>query len=145
MSSYDAAALADITAPEGHVAACDQAVDIPSSVVTQTPRPTRPMFPEGGFLILAPTLSSGYPSQAFSRASSTGSTTATAPALSTAALPSTSAIDDSASADAAQSVQKDRRSSSVSSTGGFLRRILKLGPVHNGETVTSDYVELDEE
>lgn len=144
MSSYDAGVLAEITGAECHVAAYDQAVDVPS-VVTHTPRPTRPLFPEGGFLILAPTLSSGYPSQASSRASSIASTTAATPNLSTAALPSTSAIDDSAPADAAQSVKKDRRSSSVSSTGGFRRRILKLGPVHNGEKVTSDYIEIDEE
>jgi hypothetical protein len=144
MSSYDASVLAEITGAECHVAAYDKAVDIPS-IVAQAPRSTRPMFPEGGFLILAPTLSSGYPSQPSSRASSIGSTTAAAPALSAAALPSTSAIDDSAPADAAQSIKKDRRSSSVSSTGGFRRRILKLGPVHNGEKPTSDYVELDEE
>lgn len=137
MSSYDAAVLAEITGTESHVAAYDQAVDFApnSSVVNQTPRPTRPSFP-GGFLVLAPTISSDYPAQASSRASSIGST---------AALPSTSAIDDSAPADAAQSVKKDRRSSSVSSTSGYRRRVLKLGPVHNGETVTSDYVEVDEE
>jgi len=144
MASYDAGVLAEITGAECHVAAYDKKVDVPS-VVTQTPRPTRPMFPEGGFLILAPTLSTDYPSQPSSRASSIGSTTAAAPALAAAPLPSTSAIDDSAPADAAQQVQKDRRSSSVSSTGGFRRRILKLGPVHNGEKPTSDYVELDEE
>jgi hypothetical protein len=144
MSSYEAGVLAEITGAECHVAAYDKTVDIPS-IVKQTPRSTRPMFPEGGFLILAPTLSTDYPSQPSSRASSINSTTAAAPALSTATLPSASAIDDSAPADAAQSVPKDRRSSSVSSTGGFRRRILKLGPVHNGEKPTSDYVELDEE
>ncbi|RDI82929.1 hypothetical protein Vi05172_g7213 [Venturia inaequalis] len=127
MSSYDAGVLAEVP------------------LVAQTPRPTRPMFPEGGFLILAPTLSSDYPSEAISRASSTGSTTAAPPTLSVAALPSTSAIDDSVPDDAAQSVKKDRRSSSISSTGGFRRRVLKLGPVHNGEVTVSDYVEADEE
>jgi hypothetical protein len=144
MSSYDAGVLAKITGAECHVDAYDKAIDIPS-IITQAPRPTRPLFPEGGFLILAPTLSSDYPSHPSSRASSIGSTTAAAPALSTAALPSTSAIDDSAPSDTLLSVRKDRRSSSVSSTGGFRRRILKLGPVHNGEKTTSDYVELDEE
>lgn len=103
------------------------------------------MFPNGGFLILAPILSSDYPSQPSSRASSVNSTTAPAPALAAAGLLSTSAIDDSVPADAAEQVKKDRRSSSVSSTGAFRRRILKLGPVHNGgEPGVSDYVELDE-
>ncbi|QDS70617.1 hypothetical protein FKW77_000517 [Venturia effusa] len=142
MSSYDSAVLSKITGTECHVAAYDQAVDVPS-VTIQTPRPIRPMFPEGGFLVLSPTLSSHSPSQTSSRASSIGS--ATAAALPSAAPSSTSAIDDNGSAEAPQAVKKDRRSSSVSSAGGFRRRILKLGPVHNGETITSDYVELDEE
>lgn len=147
MSSFDAAGvLSQVTGAECHIAAFDKSIDIPS-VVTQTPgKLPRPLFPNGGFLILAPTLSSDYPSQNSSRASSVGSTTAAPPALSTAALPSTSAIDDSAPADATEQVKKDRRSSSVSSTGVFRRRILKLIPVHNGgEPGVSDYVELDEE
>ncbi|TID26903.1 hypothetical protein E6O75_ATG01396 [Venturia nashicola] len=116
-----------------------------ASAVTQTPRSTRPSFPEGGFLVLAPTLSSDYPLEASSQDSSIASTTAASPALSPATLPFTSAIDDSAPADAAQSVKNDRRSSSVSSSGVPRQRVLKLGPVHNGEVTVSDYVERDEE
>jgi len=148
MATYDAVGvLAEVTGTESHIAAYDKQVDIPSvSKPTITTTSLRPSFPDSGFLILAPVLSSDYPSQPSSRASSVNSITAPTPAISTSTIPPTSAIDESALADPAAQPKKGRRSSSVSSHGGFRRRILKLGPVHDGGTPgVSDYVELDEE
>jgi hypothetical protein len=146
MATYDAAGvLAQVTGTECHIAAYDKKVDN-HTISTTTGKLPRPSFPNSGFLILAPVLSTDYPSQPSSRASSVNSIIAPAPAISSSAITSTSAIDESAPADPAEQLKKARRSSSVSSTGAFRRRILKLGPVHNGgELGVSDYVELNEE
>jgi hypothetical protein len=148
MATYDSAGvLAQVTGTECHIAAYDKSVDIPShhKVTETTGKLPRPSFPGFGFLILAPTLSTDYPSQFSSRASSINSTTSPAPAISSSEVLPTSAIDDTTPADPAEHIKKDRRSSSVSSTGAFRRRILKLGPVHNGgEPGVSDYVEIEE-
>jgi len=146
MATYDAAGvLAEVTGTASHLAAYDNKVDN-HTISTATGKLPRPSFPDSGFLILAPVLSNDQPSQPSSRASSINSITAPAPAISSTTTTSTSAIDESAPADSAEELKKARRSSSVSSNGAFRRRILKLGPVHNGgELGVSDYVELDEE
>jgi hypothetical protein len=96
------------------------------------------------FLILAPVMSSDYPTPASSRASSLASTKPSAPVL--AGELSGSAIDMTESAEASEQIKKDRRSSSTSSYGAFRRRFLKLGPVHNGgDPGVSDYVDIEEE
>jgi len=130
--SNDAGSMAKVTGAKSH-ASSPSATTIPDATSQYS-----------GFLILAPVLSNNYASASSSRASSVNSTSAPAPNLARAPLPSTSAIDDSTPADLAEQIKKDRRSSSVSSNGTFRRRILKLGPVHGGESGVSDYVEFDE-
>jgi len=86
------------------------------------------------FLELAPVLSTS-PSGASPQAISTR-LTAEAPA---------SAIDMSTSAEASEQPNKDRRSSSVSSTSSARPRFLKLGPVHfGGDPLESDFVDVED-
>jgi hypothetical protein len=88
------------------------------------------------FLELAPVLSTA-PSDAPSRA------TSARPVL-TAEVPA-SAIDMTTPAEASEQPNKDRRSSSVSSTSSARPRFLKLGPVHfGGDPMESDFVDVED-
>lgn len=99
--------------------------------------------PDSLFLVLAPVMSTDYPSPVSSRASSVVSAK---PSPTIVGEPATSAVDETEPAEAMVQFQKDRRSSSTSSYGAFRRRFLKLGPVHNGgEAGVSDYVNIEEE
>ena len=134
MASFDANALAKITGAECHIAPMANNTTMPQNASTPTYFSSHMARREPVFLVLAPVLSTDHPTPASLRASSF-------------AVPKdTSAVDMTLTVEAADQLKKDRRSSSVSSNGTFRRRILKLGPVHDGgEPGVSDYVELDEE
>jgi len=88
------------------------------------------------FLELAPVLSTS-PSDASPRA------TSAQPVLASE-IPA-SAIDMSTPVEASEQPNKDRRSSSVSSTGSARPRFLKLGPVHfGGDPLESDFVDVED-
>jgi hypothetical protein len=94
------------------------------------------------FLELAPVLSTS-PSDASSRATSVSTSSVARPVL-TGEVPA-SAVDMSTPADASERTNKNRRSSSVSSTSSGRRRFLKLGPVHfGGDPLESDFVDVED-
>jgi len=134
MASFDAGALAEITGADCHIAPMANTTSTSQNTSTPTHFASHMARREPVFLVLAPVLSTDHPTPASSRASSF-------------AMPKdTSAVDMTLTVEAADQLKKDRRSSSVSSSGGFRRRVLKLGPVHGGgEPGVSDYVELEEE
>jgi hypothetical protein len=126
MATYNTNFLSDISSTDSHIA------PIPTTAQSTMAQSAAQIAfrRDSAFLVLAPVLSTDYPTPAPTSTTSTPSTESLAPVPE--ALPA---------------VKKDRRSSSVSSGDGiFKRRILKLGPVHGGQQDGgSDYVEFEEE
>lgn len=122
MASFDSSILSEITGTDSHIAPPTTTPTSTMAAVT-TQQPARR---DSTFLVLAPVQSATY--AASSSAASTPATEGAAPVPEVAP------------------VQKERRSSSVSS-GEVLskRRVLKLSPVHGGAQGSgSDFVDLDE-
>jgi hypothetical protein len=141
MASFEPGVMAAITGSEGSLysKAASQAT-LPS----QAAHTSRVPGQDSSFLILAPAMSSDYPSPASSRTSSIASVKPLHATLSGESLES--AVDMTETAEAGEQINKDRRSSSTSSYGAFRRRFLKLGPVHGGgDPGISDYVNIEEE
>jgi hypothetical protein len=141
MSSYEPGVISAITGSEGSLySKAASQTTLPSQAAHTSQVPRRDSL----FLVLAPVMSTDYPSSASSRTSSIDSIK---PSL--GKLPSESsesAIDMTEPAEAGLHINKDRRSSSTGSYGAFTRRFLKLGPVHGGgDPGVSDYVEIEEE
>jgi hypothetical protein len=124
MASYDSSVLSEITGTDSHIAPPASAT---TSAMAQTIEQGT-VRRDSVFLVLAPVLSTDYAS----------ASAAKTPSQSTEAAGPVPVV---------QPVQKERRSSSASSSESpFKRRVLKLGPVHGGQHKTgSDFVELDEE
>jgi len=138
MAAFEPGVIAAITGAE---CSLYSKASLESTLPSQAAHTSRVPRRDSFFLVLAPVMSSDYPTQASSRASSVVSTK---PIL-TGEL-SGSAIDTTESAEPSEQIKKDRRSSSTSSFGASRLRFLKLGPVHNGgDPGVSDYVDIEEE
>jgi len=86
------------------------------------------------FLVLTPVMSSTYPSQPAS------------PTTSSPQSPSVNPVTACLNSTIVEPIKKERRSSSISSTGSFGKRYLKLGPVYGGgDSGVPDYADVEEE
>jgi len=123
--------LSGISGTDAHVAALNKE--------DQSSPPAKSATSSGGaerrdsvFLVLAPSTSENYASQPSSPATSAAPQSTSIPSIPSVLPPAV-----------VEPVQKDRRSSSTGSSS-LGKRYLKLGPIHGGETSTSDYVEVEE-
>jgi hypothetical protein len=125
VASIDSSILSEITGTDPHIIPSPKTLE---SAMAQSSSPAAQRR-DSVFLVLAPVLSTDYPSPISSSVSPPPST------------------DAAASVPEVQPVLKERRSSSVSSGDGLKRKVLKLGPVHGGQHASgdSDFVDLDEE
>lgn len=113
MATFSSADLAAISGAECSIAPLDTPMPSMAAHTTRIPAPS-PIF-----LVLAPITSTDYPT----------TVTRTPSVVPASATPVVQAA-------------KDRRSSSVSSSGGLQKKFLKLGPVHNGgDHGVSDFAE----
>ena len=123
--------LSDISGTDCHIAGPDKE-DQSSPHAKTTTSSSSAQRRDSVFLVLSPSTSENYASQASPPAGELSPRSTSIPSVSS-----------SLSSAVVEPVQKNRRSSSTGSSG-LGKRYLKLGPIHSGETNTSDYVDVEE-